>query len=430
MHASNAIDLTRDRQRSGTPSSARPLRLLLISPSWPAETSTNGIVVHVDHLFREFKRLGQHPLVATPHLTSEPAERATDEELFHMVDAPVSQLVDRIHYRLRSITPVDRIIARRIRALVKRLRVNGPIDVLQVEESWGIARHLQSGIANAVSVRLHGPWFLTGGADGVPQDESFRRRVRDEGAAIKAADSVSAPSAFVLKATQDYYQFNLPNARVIPNCARLVPVDRRWRGDSRREPLVLFVGRFDAIKGADVVLQAFTRIQSRVPDARLIFIGPTPGLRDGDGQLRSVENYLSTSIPSDVASRIEFLGRQSSTAIQRWRQIADVTVIASRFDNFPNTALEAIACGSPTVATAVGGIPEIISDGRTGLLVPPESPDALAEGVVRLLDDRSLAARLGQAAAIDAETRFHPLRCAEQMLDSYRVTLDKKGLCA
>jgi glycosyltransferase involved in cell wall biosynthesis len=107
-------------------------------------------------------------------------------------------------------------------------------------------------------------------------------------------------------------------------------------------------------------------------------------------------------------------------AVASYYQAADVYVHAARADTFPNTVLEALACGTPVVATAVGGIPEQIEDGRSGFLVPAGDAPALAERLTRLLSDHELRARMGAQAAEAARRRFD-LDCqADAYWDWYR----------
>jgi glycosyltransferase involved in cell wall biosynthesis len=93
---------------------------------------------------------------------------------------------------------------------------------------------------------------------------------------------------------------------------------------------------------------------------------------------------------------VRFAGRQSSEEVPWWLNAADMVVLPSRSEGRPNAVLEAQACGLPVVATRVGGTPELIEDGRTGLLVEPENVEALARAIARLRDDAGLRLRLGQ----------------------------------
>jgi glycosyltransferase involved in cell wall biosynthesis len=118
--------------------------------------------------------------------------------------------------------------------------------------------------------------------------------------------------------------------------------------------------------------------------------------------------------------------RTDATATARYYQAADVYVHAARADTFPNTVLEALACGTPVVATAVGGIPEQIIDGRTGFLVPPGDVDKMTEAVLTLLDDASLRASMSANATEDAALRFGLDRQVDAYLNWYRQILEDR----
>lgn len=128
------------------------------------------------------------------------------------------------------------------------------------------------------------------------------------------------------------------------------------------------------------------------------------------------------------------------TVVARYYQAADVYVHAARADTFPNVVLEALACGTPVVATAVGGIPEQIRDDVTGYLVPPGDAGAMAGAMKKLLTDDALGMRLGRNAAEDAQRRFDLNRQVDVYIRWYRKILEnwkrgqkpklEKSLCA
>ena len=142
-----------------------------------------------------------------------------------------------------------------------------------------------------------------------------------------------------------------------------------------------------------------------------------------EGRRLGIREWIAQETPMSVAPAIEFRGRLAADEIAHLRRASALTVVASSFENFPNTVLESLAHGCPTVATRVGGIPEIVRDGETGLLVAPDDPEALATAILRLLGDRAEAARLGAAAAEDVAVRFAPERIAEQTIDFYRTVI-------
>lgn len=110
---------------------------------------------------------------------------------------------------------------------------------------------------------------------------------------------------------------------------------------------------------------------------------------------------------------------KDAAQIAEYYRAADLYLHASKVDSFPTTILEALACGTPTVATAVGGIPEQIQDGKTGFLVPPHAPVAMAEVVQKLLDDKVLCQQVSKAAAIYAKQHFDVETQVDTFLDWY-----------
>lgn len=127
-------------------------------------------------------------------------------------------------------------------------------------------------------------------------------------------------------------------------------------------------------------------------------------------------------------AELRFAGWQNSpAAVVRYYQAADLYLHAARADTFPNTVLEALACGIPAVATAVGGIPEQIVDGVTGRLVPVGDAETMARRVTQLLEDDEARLNMGAAAAADARRRFDLEDQATAYLDWYAAILERAG---
>jgi glycosyltransferase involved in cell wall biosynthesis/protein-tyrosine-phosphatase len=158
--------------------------------------------------------------------------------------------------------------------------------------------------------------------------------------------------------------------------------------------VVSIVGRLSAEKGHEDFLQAALTVLKAVPDTRFLIVGDGP-LR---GQLERRIGELA------LHGRVFLTGHRSNLA--ELYGLTDVLAISSYTEGIPNVLLEAFAYGRPAVATTVGGVPEVLEDGRTGYLVAPGEPGQLAERLITLLEDATLREGMGRAARRAVEDRF------------------------
>lgn len=173
---------------------------------------------------------------------------------------------------------------------------------------------------------------------------------------------------------------------------------------------VIAVGNLrDAQKGIDILLRALALIPGRFNRAIVV----------GDGPARRGLELLSREL--GLTDRVEFRG--TSRQVPELLATARLFVLSSRYEGMPNALLEAMAQGLPAVATAVGGVAEIMTDGETGVIVPPEDPEALARAIAGLLADDERAGRLGQAARARIQERFTVAAHVDGALAVYRDVL-------
>jgi glycosyltransferase involved in cell wall biosynthesis len=188
-------------------------------------------------------------------------------------------------------------------------------------------------------------------------------------------------------------------------------VDRRAPGaeEGSGSPLaprftIGVVGRLVPEKGFDVMLRALIEL----PGADLVLVG--------EGPARSSLERLSRDLGLD--GRVTFTGRVGPPWTSRWR--FDVLAVPSRIEGFGLVAVEALLAGIPVVGSRVGGLCEVLTDGRTGLLVPVDDPTALASALRTLQDDPSLRRELAEQGSFDARQRFS----VDAMMGSYRAFLE------
>lgn len=186
--------------------------------------------------------------------------------------------------------------------------------------------------------------------------------------------------------------------RTIPYGIALPPADATW---PTQPGTILVVGRLIARKGHPYLLRALALLQDH-PQARLLIVGEGPERPALEAEVAAL----------GLAPRVQFTGRICDEALETYYQSCDVFVLPAIVDNSGDTEmlgmvlLEAMRYRKPVVASRVGGIPDIVQDGENGLLVEQKDPQALADAIRRLLDDRSLAARLGQAGYDYARNHF------------------------
>jgi glycosyltransferase involved in cell wall biosynthesis len=182
----------------------------------------------------------------------------------------------------------------------------------------------------------------------------------------------------------------------------------------RSSPTIVTVGRLTRVKGHDVLIRTLAQIKQHVPDVKLVIAG--------DGESRKELEKLARSL--GLAHAIEFIGYVSKERLRSVLQKAAVFVLPSRSEGMPLAMLEAMAVGVPTVATNVGGVPEVLTHG-SGILVPPDNPVAMGEGITRVLRDANLARRLSQGAK--ARARSLPISIPESKYAQLFANLKKKG---
>jgi glycosyltransferase involved in cell wall biosynthesis len=183
----------------------------------------------------------------------------------------------------------------------------------------------------------------------------------------------------------------IPNAYV-PSVSSADTDVRAELGIDPSTPLVVSAVVMRPQKALDVLLAAHARIVTQIPDAHLALAG--------DGECREQLQVRAREL--GLESRVHFLGfRRDIDSILR---SADVAALSSDFEGTPLFAFECMAARTPLVATGVGGLPDVIENGRTGLLVPRQRPQELADAIVRLLNDPALRERLADEAAAHLDT--------------------------
>jgi glycosyltransferase involved in cell wall biosynthesis len=211
-------------------------------------------------------------------------------------------------------------------------------------------------------------------------------------AALKGARHVFCPSGY-LRDVALRWGIDPDRVSVLPNPAPEIPC-MPSREQLREEleldgNVLVFAGRLGPQNALGVALQALVS----TPDVTLVVAGEGP---DRDALERRAGEL-------ELDGRVRFLGGVPREVVLRLFRAADASLLPSAWENFPHTVVESLAVGCPVIATAVGGVPEVVRDGENGLLVVPGDPEALAQAIARLFGDDELRATLSEAAAPSVE---------------------------
>ena len=228
---------------------------------------------------------------------------------------------------------------------------------------------------------------------------------------IMRANLITAPSQAILDLTSSWVPLrNMPTC-VIPNAVN----ERRFRtANLERRDSVLFVGRLEWNKGMAAIARAMPIILNRFPSAEFRFVG-SDGI-DHDGKKWS-DKFLDAVDPSQ-RERLKFEQISRDTLVQAYQEAA-VCILPSVWENCPYALLEAMACGTPVIATRVGGIPEIIEEGVSGLMLSTGDSEALADRISRVLEDAQLRKTLGHNARRRIQELFSVESVLPKMIAAY-----------
>ena len=261
-------------------------------------------------------------------------------------------------------------------------------------------------------------------------------RIKGEMRVLESADLTIAATDAEHSQLVDLYNVPSDKINVIPPGVDThhfypIPSDEAKEaiGISPNEKMALFVGRIEPLKGVDTLLRAMAVLKKNCrsfvcPDY-LIVIGGDPG---GDEEKLSDEmaRLQGLSCNLELGDMVIFLGKRGQDTLPYYYSAAEVVVMPSHYESFGMVALEAMACGTPVIASRVGGLAHLVRDGETGFNVPAQDPDALAEKLRSLFVNHDLRAAFGSRAAAYAKG-FSWEIITKQVKDVYQELIVKNN---
>ena len=267
-----------------------------------------------------------------------------------------------------------------------------------------------------------------------PDEVASSRRVEAERRLIREADRIIAATQAEVAQIQWLYRENTDRVEVIPpgvDTSRFYPISvdeaKEFIGLPSDLKVILYVGRIEPLKGIDTLMRAVaTMKEAGVYDRFPFCVAIIGGELEDEGAGLSVEMERLTSLreTEGVGDNVNFLGSRDQDTLQYYYSAAEVVVVPSHYESFGLVALEAMACGTPVVASETGGLAFLVRDGETGFHIPAGDSASLAQRLTDLLENDELRARLGRQAA-DYAKQYDWTLIADQILDLYGSVLPK-----
>ena len=396
------------------------MRICFLCQEYPPEVQGGGIGTYTYTLARALAR-GGHRVHVVARAQREPFTREEEGVVVHRITLPQ----DLLRSAARPLTgpqsfldayAYSRVAAERAR---KIFREEG-LDVVQSPEhgAEGLGL-LRNGVVLPHVVRLHTPLFMVNEAAGKKLGPGGWIVHWMERAAARRATLNTCASRALARMVAARFGISPGRIRVVPNA-----IDHDLfhpaPSPSAEQPTVLYVGKIAPLKGALVLAEAIPRVLRKLPEASFLCVGSDHTV-PGEGSTR--ERMRSILRASGTEGSVRFLDPVPRHELVGLYRQAHVVVLPTFWDNFPNTVLEALSCGVPVVASASGGVVEMVTHGQEGLLVPPGDPERLSEAITRLLLDPDRRREMGRMGREKVLQEYTPERAAARTLEVYEEAI-------
>ena len=259
-------------------------------------------------------------------------------------------------------------------------------------------------------------------------------RVRGERQVLRRADRIVA--ATIAEVTQLRFLYKAPSDKLVTippgvDVSHFYPIPadeaKLYVGLKPDDRMVLFVGRIEPLKGVDTLIQAMSCLQLKESQrVHLAIIGgdPSASPREMSAEMARLQKLCDDL---SVEQTVVFLGKRDQDRLPYYYSAAELLVMPSHYESFGMVALEAMACGTPVIASEVGGLAYLVRDGETGFTIPDQEPEALCEKMSWLLNDHDLRKQMSERAVEYAQD-YAWEKIAKQIIGVYEGLVEKENV--
>ncbi len=387
----------------------------------PGVGDAGGLNVYVDELARTMARRSVDVSVYTRR--TDPAQpdqvQVADRYRVHHIAAGPPQPV--------PTADLPKWIGVFAEGVIRDLRSSAPVDV--VHSHYWVSGWAGVLVKEALQIPLANSFHTLGRIKDIsrrsdePLSSPMRRMTEEE--VIARSDCVIASTPYEFDDLLDHYAASPERLCSSPPGIDHSIFNRGDREEARRSlglppgPIVLFAGRIQALKGLDVAIGALARMEQ---PAQLVIVGGP----SGPAGKAEVEHLLALADGLGVASRVHLIAPQPHAQLALFYQAADALVMPSRSESFGLVAAEAQACGLPVVASRIGGIPYVVEDGKSGILVDVGDEPGFAAALDQVIGNPDLRAAMAEAAEIKSG-EFNWKATADRLLELYHGITGQDG---
>jgi glycosyltransferase involved in cell wall biosynthesis len=372
------------------------MNVLLVVP-W--DQASGGVASVVGNLAKHLERRGHSVVFLHPGAADGRGKRVTamgftgyeiDFRVPFVKGRPVRSVLGFVFYFARTLYQIASVIRRH------RIQV---VNIHYPTESFGYIGVLRWLLPMRLAISVHG-------ADLFPDGRGMERYPFFLKFLVWSSDAVIAPSEAFLLACRSVFPGAAKKSVAIHNGVDVEEFDRPDEGKTAAasRPYLLCIAAHNEKKALEVLLEAFAQTSELHRETRLLLVGDGPLRRKNEEHARLLS----------LEHRVEFLGERGRPEIGRLLRGCKFFVLPSRSEPFGMVIAEAMACHKAVVASAVGGIPEIVENGKSGILVEPDSPSALARALVTMLQDNSLREAMADAGHARVHEHFRYERMGER----------------
>ncbi len=392
------------------------LHVCLVSREYPPETGWGGIGRYTHILAHALARMGQRVSVVCQSLDVDRQymdEAVSVHRVAHRPLFPFKGMLRELGLRWEY----SQSVYEKLRMLIRDEKV----DIVEAPNlsGEGFVYSLHKKVPLVTRLHTHFSEVL----DFLEWEKTLDRRLSCwfENAAIARSDLVTCSTKAHAERVAHEVGIAADRIKIVPLG---IPLPVLNGGNDTAHPTILFVGRLEKRKGIQVLIQAIPRVLQAFPDAECIIVGRDSYISkeavsfDGD-QTHSYKNILIRMLTPEASRRVRFLGYVGPEELDRLYRACTVFVAPSLYESFGFIYIEAMSYAKPVIGCGVGGVPEVVEDGVTGLLVPPADVSRLADALCVLLADPAQRTEMGRRGRLRVQEQFSQERMAANTIDAY-----------